>query len=194
MINDQLSIWRIGLKSISKRSNYSIGIWVHVEGNNTPKWDQYGFVLAPDNSGTLITDLKAYLDEAKTRNILVIFVLWNGAVLNNQNAVNLVWDDSKLQTYIDKALKVHFTLSNKRHRLKYNDLLFLKKIWPIPAFFCSYSCCLFNMSQKHRWCAWDSNPRWQNGRRRRIHWTSAAPRAFFVQQFIIAKYWYGHLL
>ena len=99
-----------------------------MEGNNTPKWDQYGFVLAPDNSGTLITDLKAYLDEAKTRNILVIFVLWNGAVLNNQNAVNLVWDDSKLQTYIDKALKVHFTLSNQRHRLKNNDLLFFKKI------------------------------------------------------------------
>ena len=69
-------------------------------------WNSDGFVLAPDSSGTLLSDLKSYLDAAKARNILVIFVLWNGAVLNNQKAVNLVWDDSKLQTYIDKALKV----------------------------------------------------------------------------------------
>ena len=69
-------------------------------------WNSDGFVLAPDTSGTLLKDLKSYLDAAKARNILVIFVLWNGAVLNNQKAVNLVWDDSKLQTYIDKALKV----------------------------------------------------------------------------------------
>ena len=54
----------------------------------------------------MVADLKAYLDAAKTRNILVILVLWNGASLNYQNATNLVWDDSKLQTYIDKALKV----------------------------------------------------------------------------------------
>jgi mannan endo-1,4-beta-mannosidase len=54
----------------------------------------------------MVADLKAYLDAAKTRNILVILVLWNGASLNIQNATNLVWDDSKLQTYIDKALKV----------------------------------------------------------------------------------------
>ncbi len=54
----------------------------------------------------MVADLKAYLDAAKTRNILVILVLWNGASLNYQDVTNLVWDDSKLQTYIDKALKV----------------------------------------------------------------------------------------
>ena len=29
--------------------------------------------------------------------------------------------------------------------------------------------------KKHRWCAWDSNPRWQYGSRRQIHWAIAAP-------------------
>ena len=35
---------------------------------------------------------------------------------------------------------------------------------------------------KRRWCAWDSNPGWQNGRRRRIHWAMSAahPRRSFV--------------
>ena len=29
--------------------------------------------------------------------------------------------------------------------------------------------------KKHRWCAWESNPGWQDGRRERIHWATAAP-------------------
>ena len=29
--------------------------------------------------------------------------------------------------------------------------------------------------KKHRWYAWDLNPRLQKGRRRRIHWAMAAP-------------------
>ena len=29
--------------------------------------------------------------------------------------------------------------------------------------------------KKRRWCAWDLNPGWQDGRRERIHWATAAP-------------------
>ena len=54
----------------------------------------------------MINDMKAFLDYAQTKNIVVIFALWNGAYLRNQNTINLMWDESKLQTYIDKALKV----------------------------------------------------------------------------------------
>ena len=54
----------------------------------------------------MINDMKAFLDYAQTKNIIVIFVLWNGAELKNQNTINLIYDESKLQSYIDKALKV----------------------------------------------------------------------------------------
>jgi hypothetical protein len=37
-----------------------------------------------DRDGTLISDMKKYLDAAQARDILVVFVLWNGAVLRNQ--------------------------------------------------------------------------------------------------------------
>lgn len=77
-----------------------------MEGDNTPSYDAYGYIIAPDRTGTLIPDMKLFLDTAKANNILVIFVLWNGALLRNQNSVNLFWDNSKLQTYIDKALTV----------------------------------------------------------------------------------------
>ena len=58
---------------------------------------------------------------------------------------------------------------------------------PIPASFC-FIFVLFSFQfkwqtyhlnninwKKHRWCAWDSNPGRQYGRRRRIHWAMAAP-------------------
>ena len=77
-----------------------------MEGDNTPAYDSSGFVTGFDSTGTMISDMKAFLDYAQSKNLIVIFVLWNGASLNNQNTINLMYDESKLQTYIDKALKV----------------------------------------------------------------------------------------
>ena len=84
-----------------------LGMWLHVEGENTPAFDGNGFVTGLDKSCTMISDTKAFLDFAKSKNVLVVFALWNGAVLfTNQNIKNLFYDASKLQTYINKALKV----------------------------------------------------------------------------------------
>lgn len=79
---------------------------MHVEGQNTPAYDSNGYVTGPDRTGTIIDDMRSFLDFAQSQNILVIFVLWNGAVLENQNTINLFYDDAKLQSYIDNALKV----------------------------------------------------------------------------------------
>lgn len=79
---------------------------MHIEGNNTPAWDPSGYVTGPDYGGTLISDMKAFLDFAQSKNIVVIFCLWNGAVLKNQNTVNLFYDEGKLYTYVENALKV----------------------------------------------------------------------------------------
>lgn len=92
------------LKEVATYGGNSVRVWLHVEGDNTPSYDAYGYIIAPDRTGTLIPDMKLFLDTAKANNILVIFVLWNGALLRNQNSVNLFWDNSKLQSYIDKAL------------------------------------------------------------------------------------------
>ncbi|XP_057369994.1 mannan endo-1,4-beta-mannosidase-like [Daphnia carinata] len=92
------------LKEVATYGGNSVRVWLHVEGDNTPSYDANGYITAPDRTGTLIPDMKLFLDTAKANNILVIFVLWNGALLRNQNTVNLFWDNSKLQTYIDKAL------------------------------------------------------------------------------------------
>jgi mannan endo-1,4-beta-mannosidase len=49
------------------------------------------------------------LDFAQSKQLLVVFVLWNGAVRPTDNALNLIYDETKLQTYIDNALKVFVT-------------------------------------------------------------------------------------
>ena len=42
--------------------------------------------------------------------------------------------------------------------------------------------------KKRRWCAWDSNPGWQDGRRERIHWATAAPQIFIPANFFAVIY------
>jgi len=79
-----------------------------VEGDNTPKWDADGYVTGLDNTGTMVADMKRFLDAAGARDIVVIPVLWNAALMRNQNLVNLHWDDAKLQSYIDNALIVRY--------------------------------------------------------------------------------------
>ena len=66
------------------------GIWLHIEGDNTPLFNGDGYVTGTDRDGTLIPEMKKYLDAAQARNILVVFVLWNGAVLRNQVNVDLL--------------------------------------------------------------------------------------------------------
>ena len=72
-------------------------------------------------------------------------------------------------------------------RLFKNNLMRLFKLFfknvPIPASFCSFHfpTLMTNLQfdntnwKKHRLCAWDLNPGWQDGRRRWIHWAMAAP-------------------
>ncbi len=42
------------------------------------------FVTGTDASNTLISDLRAFLDECQKHNMFMILVLFNGAVLRNQ--------------------------------------------------------------------------------------------------------------
>ena len=61
-------------------------------------------------------------------------------------------------------------------------LFFLKMGQSRPLFclFSSFSHYNFNNRKKHRWCAWDSNPGLQDGRRRRNQGAMAATRVSFI--------------
>ncbi|KAI9559836.1 endo-beta-1 [Daphnia sinensis] len=93
------------LTSIDANGGNSVRMWLHVDGANTPAFDSNGYVTGPDNTGTMISDMRSFLDFAQSKNLMVVFVLWNGAVRPQEKALNLLYDESKLQTYIDNALK-----------------------------------------------------------------------------------------
>lgn len=97
-----------------------------MEGANTPAFDSNGLVTGPDSTGTMINDMRSFLDFAQTKDILVIFALWNGAYLREQNTINLFWDEVKLQSYIDNALKVYILDSNHLLNLKPIKFMFFK--------------------------------------------------------------------
>jgi len=101
---DHGDIWKEELAKIGAAGGNSVRVWVHVEGDVSPLYNDDGFVLGTDKAGTLVSDLTAFLDECAKNNIFMGLVLFNGAVLRNQDTINLFWDDSKLETYLDKAL------------------------------------------------------------------------------------------
>lgn len=85
---------------------YITGIWVHVEGYNTPVFDADGYVTACDNTGQFIGDVQRFLDAAQANNILVTLCLWNSAGMSNQNHINLILDDAKMESYFSNCLAV----------------------------------------------------------------------------------------
>ena len=84
--------------------NFScLGIYLHADGRMTPNFDSNGYVTSGDSGGTLAADLGSFLNKAYSLNIFVIVVLWDGGVIPTTRFLHLLWDDSKLTTYINQV-------------------------------------------------------------------------------------------
>ncbi|XP_076822827.1 mannan endo-1,4-beta-mannosidase-like [Clavelina lepadiformis] len=100
------------LKQIHKNGGNSIRIWLHTTSALTPRFNSTGHVVAADHCNNhIISEMKEYLCAAERYNIVVFFVLWNGADPNwwrnyqwARQFNGLITVDSKLQSYIDNAL------------------------------------------------------------------------------------------
>ncbi|XP_046346742.2 mannan endo-1,4-beta-mannosidase-like [Haliotis rufescens] len=91
------------LDSIYDNGGNSLRMWLHIDGSSTPNFNSSGFVTGLDRY--LIHDLTDFLNEAGKRNILITLVLWNCAVKPGHRLGGLLYDDSKLQSYIDNGLR-----------------------------------------------------------------------------------------
>ena len=91
---------------IANNGGNSIRIWLFVEGASIPQFnEQTGMVISTDGKNTLVNDVKAFVQYAASKNVFVILCLWNGALMREQLMKNLFYDDNKLQSFIDNALK-----------------------------------------------------------------------------------------
>jgi len=93
------------LQNTSRAGGHVMRFWLHVEGDHTPVFNSTGFVTATDVAGSLISDMRRYLQAAAELDVLVFFCLWNGAVLRNENTKGLFASAPKLQSYIETVLK-----------------------------------------------------------------------------------------
>ncbi|XP_012936320.2 mannan endo-1,4-beta-mannosidase [Aplysia californica] len=53
------------LRLLHQAGGNSMRLWIHIQGETTPKFDNNGYVTAPDNGGTLLDDFKDLLDTAQ---------------------------------------------------------------------------------------------------------------------------------
>jgi hypothetical protein len=58
-------------------------------------FDSNGSVVAGDSKGTLLEDLRTYLQYAASKNVFVTLTLWNGALMRDSNYQNLITDKTK---------------------------------------------------------------------------------------------------
>jgi mannan endo-1,4-beta-mannosidase len=101
------------LTEVSIAGGNAVRVWVHIDGQWSPKFDAQGFATGEDVK-SLIEELGEYLDFAEELNIFVIFCLWNGAV-KPQQMLHLYADEAKLNSYLEKVLKPLVTgLKNKK--------------------------------------------------------------------------------
>jgi len=97
-------LWVEELGRLGAAGANHVRVWVHVEGDVSPLYNDDGYVVGTDSAGSLVSDLTSFLDECAANNILAGLVLFNGAVLRNKKTINLFWDDSKLTSYLDTVL------------------------------------------------------------------------------------------
>ncbi|XP_045603003.1 mannan endo-1,4-beta-mannosidase [Procambarus clarkii] len=92
------------VQEIGSAGGNSIRIWVHEEGDNTPNYDDNGFVTACDRTGDFENDVLSLLDAAQANNVLVDLCMWTGAGMRNQKTEDMIYDDAKLDSYIENCL------------------------------------------------------------------------------------------
>lgn len=81
------SKWTNEIKLIGDSGGNSVRVWVHVEGDNNPQFNDDGYVLGTDGSDTLVSDLRKLADVCQANGVFLIPVLWNGALMRNQKVV-----------------------------------------------------------------------------------------------------------
>jgi len=109
--------YRDNVDRVADNGGNVMRVWLHTVGEGpSPKWGAFGSVDGTDEQNTMIDELKEALDYAETKNVLVILCLWDGASTKmTQRLVDLFWDESKLDSYINNAL-VPMATALKTHK------------------------------------------------------------------------------
>ena len=106
-----LGMYNLTLKAVGNATASSgaltggVRAWVHCGAEYTPEFGSKGQVVATDAAGTFLDDVGALLDLARQNGVARVWLcLWNLAVPPTNELLGLVWDSSKLQSYLQVVL------------------------------------------------------------------------------------------
>ncbi|CAG2178766.1 unnamed protein product, partial [Oppiella nova] len=90
------------LSGISAHGGNVARVWLHFSGDISPQFDSHGYVVGTDNQKDLVKELQALMDDAQKHNVFIILCMFTNTMLKNHQG--FITDESKIQSYIDKAL------------------------------------------------------------------------------------------
>eukprot|EP00937_MAST-01D_sp_MAST-1D-sp2_P004792 g4792.t1 len=81
--------------NVSAAGGNTVRMWLFVEGDSIPQLDAAsGQAVAPDAAGSLVSDMRKYARYAASRDVFIVFCLWNGAVLRNNVTIGLITEEA----------------------------------------------------------------------------------------------------
>ncbi|KAK3722347.1 hypothetical protein RRG08_041950 [Elysia crispata] len=94
------------LQMLRDAGGNSLRLWIHIQGESSPLFDENGYVIGTDSQGTFINDFQDMLNLAQSYDILVIPTLWNAAVdFDKYHRLDgLIVNPAKLTSYIKVVL------------------------------------------------------------------------------------------
>jgi mannan endo-1,4-beta-mannosidase len=95
------------LVPLQRAGGHTLRFWLFIEGSGgIPSWAPDGTVNGTDAANSLASDMRRYVQLAASMDIVIIWCLWNGAVLRDSRTLDMITEPSgaALKTFVDKAL------------------------------------------------------------------------------------------
>lgn len=95
--------WEGTFQNVSAYGGNSVRIWIHCDGRANPVFNAEGECVGLNHG--LVNDLNDLLKRAKNHRIMVILTLWDFYIKQVPGRLDLVKNDTKLQTYLNNCLE-----------------------------------------------------------------------------------------
>lgn len=95
------------LVPLQRAGGHTLRFWLFVEGSGgIPQWAPDGLVNGTDAAGSLADDMRRFVRLAASMDIVVVWCLWNGAVLRDNRTISMIVDPSgaALKSFVEHAL------------------------------------------------------------------------------------------
>eukprot|EP01044_Picomonas_judraskeda_P005303 COSAG03_NODE_497_length_7415_cov_2.348004_6_plen_177_part_00 len=92
---------------LQRAGGHTLRFWLFVEGSGgIPQWAPDGLVNGTDAAGSLAEDMRRFVQLAASMDIVVVWCLWNGAVLRDNRTISMIVDPSgaALKSFVERAL------------------------------------------------------------------------------------------